>query len=266
MGIHLLEGATESMPQVILQTAFLIRSANSSLGEDDNSETLLLLLSLIASVVSVANKYRWLDELDEYCGLKPKYKGYKLKFKFPGCINWWYLVTAIWRYSHIITRFTVFSLIWGVCGGGWVGVYTMWSLMLTMCAYCLIMRERNLVSQEYVSYFILGPIGNLPGIHIHIVIFFDIFYLDIGITVKLGSMSAGISFSVRWFSNLSGYALIAVFASVKFSCDICVDEELRQFGANETIDRLFVIGCCTWLLDVVLFFVLRRSGIYNMEY
>ena len=86
-------------------------------------------------------------------------------------------------------------------------------------------------------------------------------------TAKLASPNSSKGFPMRWVGNLSGYILIAVFASVKFSCDICVDEDLRQFGANETVDRLFVIGCCTWLLDVVLFLVLRRSRrkIYVMQ-
>ena len=158
------------MPQVILQTAFLIRSANSSLRETDNSGTLLLLLSLIASVMSVANKYRCLDDRFTSRGLKSQYKGFKLKCRFPGCINWWYLLTAIWRYSHIITRFTVFSLIWGVCGGWWVGIFMVYSLLLTELAFILVFGkwELALETSQICFLYVFIPMAALPGINSHI--------------------------------------------------------------------------------------------------
>merc|ERR1719461_1752392 len=124
--VQFTESAFEAMPQVILQTAFIIRSYNDErLRENGNS--LLLLLSLIGSVVSVANKYRWLDG-----GLvNPKYKGFRFQKQCPGCINWRYLLAAIWRYCHVITRFAVFSLVWGVCGGWWLGIYLVFSYIAT---------------------------------------------------------------------------------------------------------------------------------------
>merc|ERR1712244_209586 len=66
----------------------------------------------------------------------------------------------------------------------------------------------------------------------------------------------------RWLDNLYGYFWIAAFASFKFSCAIFANEEYRQFGQNPVIDRIFIIGCVCWSIDVILFIVLRRSSVF----
>eukprot|EP01083_Nonionella_stella_P067822 179659_1 len=57
--IQLNESIFESLPQVILQTVFIVRSWNDTLNP---SSLYLVSISLIASVFSVANKYVWLDK------------------------------------------------------------------------------------------------------------------------------------------------------------------------------------------------------------
>merc|ERR1711902_477862 len=88
----------------------------------ENGNSLLLLLSLIGSVVSVADKYQWMHDEDEQL-INAVYVGFQFKEQCPGCINWRYLLAVICSYCHIIARFAVFSLIWGVCGGWWMGIY-----------------------------------------------------------------------------------------------------------------------------------------------
>ena len=120
------ESACEAMPQVILQTSFLIRSTNTALGDNSDSQAFLLLLSLIASVISVANKYRWMDDGESSeadSAIKRDYRGFHFKAQLSGCLNWSYVLAQIWRYCHVITRFTVLSLIWGVCGEFWVAIF-----------------------------------------------------------------------------------------------------------------------------------------------
>merc|ERR1712187_638812 len=66
----------------------------------------------------------------------------------------------------------------------------------------------------------------------------------------------------RWLDNFCGYLLIVAFASFKFSCNICTNEEYRQFGQNPVIDRIFIIGCLCWFIDVILFIILRRANVF----
>merc|ERR1712228_698904 len=240
--MQFVESAVEAMPQVILQSAFIIRSNNDSDLRDDNS--LLLFFSLIASVISVANKYRWFDDgfFDNGMqALKTEYIGFQFELKFPGCINWWYLVAAIWRYSHIITRFTVFSLIWGVCGGWWMAIYPIFSLLVSFFS-----------NQKFDS-------DDTPVFN-HLMV--GLMFLP-GVWVPPGGKGVIYCYMTRWLENFIGYALIAIFASVKFSCLICADEDLRQFGQNDTIDRLFIIGCSTWTLDVALLLMLKGNKILH---
>eukprot|EP01084_Bolivina_argentea_P278526 475875_1 len=59
--IQLAESVFESLPQVVLQSVFIIRSNNDpELAK--NSSIYLVALSLISSLFSVTNKYIWLDK------------------------------------------------------------------------------------------------------------------------------------------------------------------------------------------------------------
>merc|ERR1712228_1050519 len=139
---------------------------------------------------------------------------------------------GIWRYSHIITRFTVFSLIWGVCGGWWMAIYPTFSFLISCIGSLKDARADSGLCRDYEYFpYILSAISSFPGVF--------------GPPTKDGMM---LIYMIRWLENLIGYVLIAIFASVKFSCLICADENLRQFGQNETIDRLFDIGCSLVLI------------------
>lgn len=62
--IQLLEGVLESLPEVVMQSVFVIRSYNDEYlveREGDNNLFQLIILSIFASIISIANKYIWLD-------------------------------------------------------------------------------------------------------------------------------------------------------------------------------------------------------------
>ena len=62
--VQLVEGVLESMPEVILQSVFIIRSANDEwLVQQEGTVFGLIILSIIASICSISNKYVWMDEL-----------------------------------------------------------------------------------------------------------------------------------------------------------------------------------------------------------
>jgi len=57
------ESILESLPQVALQTVFIVRSQDDPLLEEQEMATYLVVLSLIASAFSIANKCAWMVEL-----------------------------------------------------------------------------------------------------------------------------------------------------------------------------------------------------------
>merc|ERR1712228_1035763 len=210
----------EAMPQIVLQTAFIIRSFNDERLRG-NGNILLVLLSLVGSVISVANKYRWFDD---YNLIKPD------------CTNWWYSMAAIWRYSHLTARFAACSLVWGVCGGWWLGIYLAVSLIITVC---MVSYDRMLDCRTRVD----GTCMMLIAV---------LFYENDNYKRII----------FRWMDNIIGILLVAVFASSKFECPICANEEYRQFGRNPVIAGIFIIGCLFWFVDVILFVVLCRNRVF----
>lgn len=63
-GVQLTEGVLESMPEVILQSVFIIRSFNDEyLLNNEGAIFSLIVLSIVASIFSIASKYVWIDQL-----------------------------------------------------------------------------------------------------------------------------------------------------------------------------------------------------------
>eukprot|EP01084_Bolivina_argentea_P004958 9385_1 len=121
----LAEGVFESMPQIVLQSVFLIRSTNDPI-LSGRSTPILVFMSLIASIFSVANKFYLMDKhgvIDEAKSLKPK-------AIFPNCCQPWYITRILWRFCHILCRFSIFSLLWLVIGGAVFGIYMGFTAML----------------------------------------------------------------------------------------------------------------------------------------
>eukprot|EP01084_Bolivina_argentea_P271646 462288_1 len=237
--IQFIEAAVESLPQVIVQSAFIIRSQNDEDLRTNNSGQWLLILSLIGSTVSVANKYRWVDDI----ALKDKYSGFKPNLEFPNCMNYWYFLPTIWRYCNTITRFTVFSLLWGVCGGYWIMVYILFTYAMT-CAgtFCMRYVESNLNCYAIFPGFFVS-ILLIPGIS------------DI--------RSFQLVLRIRWIDNIIAYGMIALFAGVKFDCNKCADKNLRHFGQNTMIDQFFTIGFIALIMDGILYVVSRHFKMWK---
>eukprot|EP01083_Nonionella_stella_P002237 6441_1 len=61
--IQLMEAITESMPQIILQSVFLIRSQNDTRTDlRENTNLGLIMFSVLASLFSISSKYSWYDK------------------------------------------------------------------------------------------------------------------------------------------------------------------------------------------------------------
>eukprot|EP01083_Nonionella_stella_P077017 210105_1 len=119
MVLQFLESITESMPQIVLQSVFIIRSANVKDQQLVDANIELLLFSVLASLFSVSNKFVAMDKervVEIAKSLKPRKS-------FPYCINYWYIIRALWRLFHVISKFAVFTLIWAVIGGAWLPIW-----------------------------------------------------------------------------------------------------------------------------------------------
>ena len=99
------------MPQIMLQSVFIIRSYNDPNIED--GDLLLISFSVMASLISIANKYIFLDENT----VTVKGKSLNPKMKFPSCFNYFYILRVVWRVSDVISKFAIYVLIWTVLGG-----------------------------------------------------------------------------------------------------------------------------------------------------
>ena len=229
--IQFLEAITESMPQIMLQCIFVIRSKNDpDLADNDN--ILLISLSVFASMISIANKFVSMTSVfsEDAAGLGPR-------MEFPKCINYWYIVRVIWRICDVISKFAVYVLIWTVMGGAWLGI-----LFVCMCCW-------------WTIYFcIIDKAGCVPRT---------------GSAVYLALVSAaGVLFEqdhfyapivIKFVESCIGLTIVAVFATMDFECGICSPSEQRLFdnaSDNVRILRFFIMGCVSALMDVILFSVL----------
>merc|ERR1712129_609186 len=92
MIIQLVESVVESMPQIVLQSVFIIRSANDIELAKNGSNIALLLMSITASLFSISNKFAWLDKEN----VRDDAKALKSKLSFPNCIKKFYVVRILW--------------------------------------------------------------------------------------------------------------------------------------------------------------------------
>eukprot|EP01084_Bolivina_argentea_P271493 462001_1 len=224
--VQIVESIFESLPQVVLQSVFIIRSQNDKQLRE-NSSVLLVGLSLGASIFSIANKFTWLDR----DSTNDKSKEAQLKAKCP-CINSWYVLRVIWRFSFVTLRFAVFSLLWSVMGGAFLGIFI-------FCSYCY--------------WAILGTrmwSGEFEGWIVHLIIGF----MCLCATPASSRIGVAIMHVMEMIILLS---LITWFAlDDTIACGICANVETRQLSQNKFI-QMFIWGAwAAMCIDFVSYFVL----------
>eukprot|EP01084_Bolivina_argentea_P040550 74928_1 len=231
----LAEAVFESMPQVVLQAAFLVRSSNDEILKKGSSQGLIY-VSLISSVFSVANKFNLMDRngvVDAAKSLKPKYK-------FPNCVQPWYLVRIFWRFFHILSRFSVFSLVWIVIGGAPLVIY----IAIAQCfSFWFLCRQENFGVAQYFNkqqawiYGLLGlvaiPICESPLV---LLIF-------------------------KWTECCVMMLIISLFATMEWQCPSCTDSSTRQMSVNDGIFALVVLGWISLVMDIVMFLMIKCKDI-----
>merc|ERR1719295_879115 len=116
------EAVTESLPQIMLQSVFIIRSYNDPNLRDTQIE--LLMLSVLASLFSISDKF---VKFDEGMGVENTFKSPKFRnWSYGLCFNLQslgYAARVIWRICTIASNFAVYVLIWTVLGGAFLPIY-----------------------------------------------------------------------------------------------------------------------------------------------
>eukprot|EP01083_Nonionella_stella_P220387 788538_1 len=238
MFVQLGEAITESMPQIVLQSVFIIRSANAD-DEDLNSgsNVYLLMLSIIASLFSISSKFVTLDKDKVY----DYGKSLKPRARFPGCVQYWYIIRVTWRLCHIMSRFCSFVLIWTLMGGAWLPI---WGSIVWIYWSIMGVRVENI--DEI-------PMSILFGL-----------VFTIGSTIER-SENNYIYLMCRTIESVIGLTLITLFGTLSFHCGICSDPVTRQIFNNQNYRILifWILGVSAAVFDCLLLLTLLRRNIFE---
>eukprot|EP01084_Bolivina_argentea_P113610 202447_1 len=262
--IMLAEAVFESMPQVILQAVFLLRGANDE-KLSKNSNQVLIFISLLASIFSVSNKFYLMDRL----GVESKAQSLKPKKQFPNCVQPWYVTRIIWRFCHILCRFSIYTLLWVVLGGLPFGIYValsacgLWSCLWFCCLHSIAMCVEKLTYDRYrysssdkVVYSWIFVAKIVDGTDDQLLLF-----IFLG-TVALPLINKSLAFyTTRWIENGILLGVIFYFCTNEFPCTLCTDETQRQVSNNKSVLALLIIGFFSCFVDVCLFLLLQCCGI-----
>ena len=224
--------------QVVLQSVFIIRSINDpQLAE--NSNVSLVAASLFASLFSISNKYTWLDKdcMDDDVQ-DPEWSR-----KWP-CINKWYVLRIIWRFSFVATRFCMISLIWLVLGGAPLGLF----LVASFCVWCMpfcIAEEGSLREARVV------PWG---ASRCWIILIASVFGLASLIATPAAERYLYVG--IHGCEMVMSLTVITIFAYFEYECPLCADEEKRQANGNNYIQMFILGGWTTMMIDFASYGIL----------
>eukprot|EP01083_Nonionella_stella_P030435 83427_1 len=247
MIVQFVEAVTESMPQIVLQSVFIIRSANDEVLSRGGSNIELLLFSALASLFSISNKFVWFDKHSVF----EIAKSLKPRQTCPHCIHYWYIVRAIWRLCNILSTFVVFTLIWVVMGGAWLPIWV--GAVFIFWAMCAARMERLAAHRD--KYERGDVLTGLAGGVLFIVAIAD------------ASKPKIHHFVYKSIETTVALSVITVFATTKFKCGICADPGTRMlFGTNN--NRVFIYwmtGIVAHVMNVLLYTCLHCANILMDE-
>ncbi len=247
------------LPQIFLQSVFIIRSAND-IELRKGSNIYLILLSTIASLFSICSKWAHIDKLFI---IREKAHNIKLdccKFPnpFPYFVNPWYIARIMWRLCHFLSSFSVLVLIWAVMGG-WFALF--WMIIAFFTWWIVLIRVKTRVSYFYFDEWMRvwairrkRRCALVPCVAMH----------GIGITMY---RKGGYIYVFKVCQTFIGMGLITLFGMIKFDCVICADTIQRQIFNNEN-ERIFIfwiIGCISMILDIIFFMICYYGKIIKEE-
>eukprot|EP01084_Bolivina_argentea_P194762 334230_1 len=227
---QLLESVLEAMPQIILQSIFVLRSANDDDLQAASSNDMLVTVSIIASLISISNKYIATVDVDfvvdKAIYLKPR-------LQCPGCIQYWYIIRLLWRIFDIMSRFVIYVLIWAVIGGAWLPIWFGLVYIVGVITWYFVDKEGLMAS-------VLYGIITAAGIE-----------LGKGVTAHI----------CKYVENLIGLTIITTFTLIEFDCWKCSDAKARQMTNNNRILIFVIMGWSSLFGEIILYVIMRTNAI-----
>eukprot|EP01084_Bolivina_argentea_P000860 1572_1 len=215
----MLEAIMESMPQIIFQSVFFVRSTNDEyLSSEEGSNDVLMIFSIVASLISISNKFAVIMDSN---GFKNGAEELKPRRQFPDCVQYWYIVRRMWRFCDILSRFAVFVLVWTAMGGSWLAVW---------------------IGLVYV-YWIFGVFcGKNVG----------------PFSIALGVYGSPSFHVLKYIESIVGLSMVTIFSTLKFDCMICADVSTRQLANpnNSRILIFLIMGWVSFILEVIMYAVM----------
>ena len=274
----------ESLPQILLQSLFLIRTFNNQTIYDDNYKNnqlqfdiFLVWISLFISVISATNKISN-DAITRGGKTSQRNKienKYNFRRKCP-IINIGVLSQKIFFISTIITRLFICSLLWSVVGGLFLSLFVfICFIVFVIFVKCSVndgtdtglRNDKEPLWRIFLAFLTFESFGfnfitrtrndhdngndngndnNTDSNSNSNIIINDVWHASR--TPK--------RFLIHNILNFLGLLLILYFAiDDNFDCDnnICPDSTIRSFNHNRFVFVLFIIIFLTFILQIILF-------------
>eukprot|EP01083_Nonionella_stella_P256597 879265_1 len=235
--LQLLESISESLPQMVLQSVFLIKTQTT-----DSSSAGIVALSLAASLLSVTNKYVWFDA-DSVMQFA---RSLQFKKKFGSCVSYAYVIRIIWRFSLISVRFIMFSMMWCVIGGMYWFIFAVISYTIWV-SYFYIIRSRE--NDDSVKDEEIGDNDDNPYRPL-------VYALIAFVSYLLSRDNAHLLFFVHFIDTTLPMVFITWFVFSPVTCWRCTDPSERTID-NHLIKLYLICGWSFFGLQVILFPLVR---------
>ena len=191
-------------------------------------------------LISIANKFVRLDS-DKF---KNEAQELSAKWKFPGCVSYWYILGVLWRICNVMSQFIIYVLIWTVLGGAWIGIW---------CAFV------------YILYVIYLTSRGLSGCEDFV---WTLGYGFVAFAGLLLDLNHDAQHVMKFMESCVGLSVIAIFATMGFECGICASSDQRQFvndAENNRILMYFVMGCASAIMEAILYIILRCGDMVDVD-
>eukprot|EP01083_Nonionella_stella_P088684 247323_1 len=233
--LQLTECILESVPQIVLQSVYIVKSMSvNALQNTLETNYTLLIFSIVASLFSISGKFAWKDRevvVEKAASLKPK--------KECLCIQHWFMWRVMWRISHVMNRFVVLVLMWAVVGGFYL---TIWFLFV----FIMIGVTKGGCNQNW-GVCIVSTMVNVIGV-------------DLDAILRLHAL--------KYIESVIGFIIIMIFATSEFECAGCAEVESRQMINDRKDDEIIIfsiMGGCSLVLEIVLYISMRLNSIIKFK-
>ena len=220
--LQLCEIVLESMPQIILQSVFLIRTYFDQANIEKDSLTFVF-ISLIFSVLSVTKKYlKWVQS-----GNKSAFGSLNCRITDCPVLNIAFVFKYIFYVCNIMSRIVLYSLLWSVVGGVFVPAF------FILCFIMFIYFNNKTAEDGAYSIIIFGFLfGDALGVIV------DVFFN--------GDCSENVTirFIVHSLQNILAFSVILCFSMITtFDCNynLCADSKVRSIDKNKYVFILIII-------------------------